>query len=355
MTDLDNTARAILKGNDRGGYTIPTSGLYPYQWNWDSVLAAWGFATFDIDRAWTEFETLFASQWDTGMVPHIIFHADDPGYFPGPDVWGTGQTRSAAQVPAATLAADPERAALAAEWQDYESSMRPSSEEIAAELAERTGSAGGAFVWYAAEYWDVLLFSVPAYLFWDALAMMLLGMALMKLGVISGSRSTGGYLKLLGLALPVGLTINSAEVWWRLETELDPLYLFSYFLPSYQFGRLAMGLAWMAALFLLLRGGAAGAVAHVGERLRAVGRMALTNYLMHSLVALVLFTGVGFGLAGELSRAFLYLIVIGIWAFQLWWSPRWLASHAYGPCEWLWRALTYGRQPPWKSAAGSAA
>ncbi|MEL6885643.1 MAG: hypothetical protein AAFP87_14115 [Pseudomonadota bacterium] len=92
MTDLDNTARAILKGNDRGGYTIPTSGLYPYQWNWDSVLAAWGFATFDIDRAWTEFETLFASQWDTGMVPHIIFHADDPGYFPGPDVWGTGQT-----------------------------------------------------------------------------------------------------------------------------------------------------------------------------------------------------------------------------------------------------------------------
>ncbi|MEM7642085.1 MAG: hypothetical protein AAF366_06105 [Pseudomonadota bacterium] len=89
---LDEKARAILTGNDRGGYTIPTAGLYPYQWNWDSALAAWGFATFDVDRAWTELETLFSAQWRTGMVPHIIFHADDPGYFPGPDIWATGTT-----------------------------------------------------------------------------------------------------------------------------------------------------------------------------------------------------------------------------------------------------------------------
>ncbi len=92
MNSLDNTAREILERNDKGRYTIPTSGLYPYQWNWDSVLAAWGFATFDIDRAWTELETLFNSQWDSGMVPHIIFHEDSPGYFPGPDIWDTGQT-----------------------------------------------------------------------------------------------------------------------------------------------------------------------------------------------------------------------------------------------------------------------
>lgn len=91
MMDLDERARAILRGNDRGGYTLPTKGLYPYQWNWDSAFAAWGFATFDNARAWDEFDTLMASQWDSGMVPHIIFHAPDPGYFPGPDVWGTGQ------------------------------------------------------------------------------------------------------------------------------------------------------------------------------------------------------------------------------------------------------------------------
>lgn len=86
--DLHKQARDILKMNDRGGYTIPTRGLYPYQWNWDSAFAALGFAQFDIDRAWQELDTLFKAQWADGMVPHIVFHKSDPGYYPGPDVWG---------------------------------------------------------------------------------------------------------------------------------------------------------------------------------------------------------------------------------------------------------------------------
>ena len=105
---LDEEARAILRGNDRGGYTLPTRGLYPYQWNWDSAFAAWGFATFDIGRAWDEFDTLMASQWPDGMVPHIIFHRPDPGYFPGPEVWGTGRepaTSGITQPPVAAILA----------------------------------------------------------------------------------------------------------------------------------------------------------------------------------------------------------------------------------------------------------
>ncbi len=90
--DLDAQARLVLTGNDRGGYTVPAAGLYPYQWNWDSAFAAWGFSTFDVGRAWTEVETLFAAQWENGAVPHIVFHRPDPGYFPGPEVWGTHRT-----------------------------------------------------------------------------------------------------------------------------------------------------------------------------------------------------------------------------------------------------------------------
>jgi hypothetical protein len=85
---IDRRARDILRGNDRGGYTLPTDGLYPYQWNWDSAFAAWGFSGFDLPRAWTELETLFSGQWPNGMVPHILFHRPNAGYFPGPDVWG---------------------------------------------------------------------------------------------------------------------------------------------------------------------------------------------------------------------------------------------------------------------------
>ncbi|MEM8653191.1 MAG: hypothetical protein AAGF36_00480 [Pseudomonadota bacterium] len=108
-TDMrDEEARAILKRNDKGGYTIPTSGLYPYQWNWDSAFAAVGFAEFDVDRAWAEIETLFSGQWDNGMVPHILFHVPDDGYFPNHDVWqGTGPIPSSgiSQPPvAATMA-----------------------------------------------------------------------------------------------------------------------------------------------------------------------------------------------------------------------------------------------------------
>jgi len=83
----NDQARAILRANDQGGYTIPTAGLYPYQWNWDSVFVALGFATFDVDRAWQEIETLFEAQWPNGMVPHIVFRVDEPTYFPGPSVW----------------------------------------------------------------------------------------------------------------------------------------------------------------------------------------------------------------------------------------------------------------------------
>ncbi|EEX11379.1 conserved hypothetical protein [Ruegeria lacuscaerulensis ITI-1157] len=89
--DLIEQARAVLARNDRGDYTVPTHGLYPFQWNWDSALSALGFSHFDEARAWREIETLFRHQWDDGMVPHIIFHEMNDGYFPGPDVWATGR------------------------------------------------------------------------------------------------------------------------------------------------------------------------------------------------------------------------------------------------------------------------
>ena len=107
ISNLDADARAVLSGNDRGGYTVPSAGLYPYQWNWDSVFTALGFMTFDEDRAWREIEALFEAQWANGMVPHIIFRGNDSNYFPGPDVWGADQqdlpwpTSAISQPPAA--------------------------------------------------------------------------------------------------------------------------------------------------------------------------------------------------------------------------------------------------------------
>lgn len=84
---LKESAVAILKNNDRGGYTVPTDGLYPFQWNWDAAITALGWATFDRDRAWEEIDFLLKGQWKNGMVPHILFHQHSDSYFPNADVW----------------------------------------------------------------------------------------------------------------------------------------------------------------------------------------------------------------------------------------------------------------------------
>ncbi|MDP1731285.1 MAG: hypothetical protein Q8L54_08950 [Devosia sp.] len=103
-------AIAVLHVNDRGTYAVPTKGLYPFQWNWDSCFTALGQSHFDSDRAWTEIETLFAHQRQDGMVPHMVFHEAAPGYFPGPDIQGSGRaipTSGITQPPDATRPGDP--------------------------------------------------------------------------------------------------------------------------------------------------------------------------------------------------------------------------------------------------------
>ena len=77
---LDEQAIAILKKNDRGGFTIQTARLYPFQWNWDSAFIALGLATIDLERAWTELETLISGQCYDGMIPSIVFRSDNRDY-----------------------------------------------------------------------------------------------------------------------------------------------------------------------------------------------------------------------------------------------------------------------------------
>ena len=107
QNEIDNVARTVLRENDRGGYTVPTDALYPYQWNWDSAFAALGFAEFDLSRAWKEIETLFKGQWDNGMLPHIIFHQIDERYFPGPDEW-----RGRGPIPSSCISQPPVAASI---------------------------------------------------------------------------------------------------------------------------------------------------------------------------------------------------------------------------------------------------
>ncbi|WP_181008994.1 hypothetical protein [Streptomyces sp. SM12] len=100
---ITRAARRVLRANWCGGSTVPSRGLYPHQWSWDSAFIAIGQRHLDPARARRELRTLFAAQWSDGRVPHIVFHPDVPlgAYFPSPDFWRSSHHGAGRGAPSA--------------------------------------------------------------------------------------------------------------------------------------------------------------------------------------------------------------------------------------------------------------
>ena len=94
-------AAQVLEGNWTGISTVPSHGLYPHQWSWDSAFIAIGLRHLSPLRAQTELETLLAAQWEDGRIPHIVFNPSVPldAYFPSPDFWRSSTAGRAAGAP----------------------------------------------------------------------------------------------------------------------------------------------------------------------------------------------------------------------------------------------------------------
>ena len=91
MKKFINSAKKVLLGNKKKGYTLPTNNkLYPAQWNWDSGFIALGYSHFKIKYALDELNTLIRGQWKDGMIPHILFHDLNTNYYPNHSVWACG-------------------------------------------------------------------------------------------------------------------------------------------------------------------------------------------------------------------------------------------------------------------------
>jgi uncharacterized protein len=99
---------------------------------------------------------------------------------------------------------------------------------------------------------------------------------------------------------------------------------------------------WMLALFNTPAG------TRLCALLAPLGKMALSNYLMQSIVLGLLFTGYGAGWINQIEPWRLLPMVAAIFAVQMWLSARWLHRHPYGPFEWLLRAVTLLAWPQWK-------
>ena len=178
--------------------------------------------------------------------------------------------------------------------------------------------------------------------FWRATAMMLLGLALFKWQVLSAGRSAGWYLRLTLGGLMMGMLLSTTGVVlnFRMQWSMD----YSMFLGK-QFnyvGSVLTALGYVGLVMLVVK---SSSFLKIKNTFAAVGRMAFSNYILMTLICTFLFYGHGLGLFGHVDRKFQALMVLGIWLVILIISPLWLRSFRYGPLEWLWRRLTYGKWP----------
>lgn len=237
---------------------------------------------------------------------------------------------------------DPMTIEMAKVWEDFQKDFLPTEEEVASEISQRRASYVSAFKWNIPKTNEMMFMVLPSFMLWDALAMMLLGMAFYKAGIMQGERSNSYYQRLSLIGFGVGFSVNALEIYGVAATDFHALSSFGQMQWTYHIGRLGVAVGYLGLLVLFCK---TGAWRGLRARLAAVGRMALTNYLMHSVICLFIFTGAGLALLGRFSRAEVYVIVFGIWILQLLISPVWLKIFQYGPVEWLWRALTYRQMP----------
>lgn len=179
---------------------------------------------------------------------------------------------------------------------------------------------------------------------WRAGGLMLVGMALYKWGVLTAQRSARFYRKGLLTSWIIGFPIVIYGVYRN--NQADWSFEFSMYLGS-QFnywGSLFVGMGYICVIMLLSK---SKRLSGLVSRFAAVGQMALTNYILQSVICVLIFFGIGLGLFGQLERTSQFLIVLGVWALQVLWSRPWLEKYRFGPLEWVWRSLTYGKKQPY--------
>ena len=181
--------------------------------------------------------------------------------------------------------------------------------------------------------------------FWRVSGLMLLGMALFKLGVMSANRSKNFYLTFIALAIAVGIPVILFGMRYQFAIDWAAPQFFFIGTQFNYWGSLFVGLGWLSFVMLFCQ---SDALASVKSALAAVGRMAFTNYIMQTVICTTIFYGHGFGLFGQIDRAGQVAIVVAVWVFQIALSVYWLRRFRFGPLEWLWRSLTYWERQPFK-------
>lgn len=184
------------------------------------------------------------------------------------------------------------------------------------------------------------------YMGMETLGLMLIGMGLLKTGLLRGAWPVARMRRWTAIGVVVGLAVYLPLAWWMASADFSLLSVVTATLVAPVPLRPLVIIGIACLILLAARPGGA-----LTERVAAAGRMAFTNYLLTSLICTTIFYGYGVGLFGQLSRLELWGVVLAIWAGMLLWSKPWLDRFAYGPLEWLWRSIARGSAQPLRRLA----
>ena len=197
------------------------------------------------------------------------------------------------------------------------------------------------------EYWfangrgmsDVVSLFLIGDFFFRALGMMLVGVALYRLGVVTGERSAAFYRRSAFWGLGVGLPLSAVGLALVAAKDFSPSVAVIGSIPNTVATiPIVMGYLGLITLWNMRPD------TRVHLTLQSVGRMALTNYLLQSVLGVVVLRTLLDSV--DLTRTMIAGFILVVWALQLWWSPVWLARFRFGPAEWLWRVATHRRWQP---------
>jgi uncharacterized protein len=265
---------------------------------------------------------------------------------------GLGYVRSQAEKAAAAVAAGeeiaPEQQAMLDSWQKIEPEFTPPPEKLAEEIAAYQGG-----------FWEIVKYRAPfslmmqtqGFLFmvlWRVVGLMLIGMGLMKAGVFSAARPIPFYRRCMIIGYGLGLPLVAIGMYQMMAHDFDVV---RGFLLDNHFNYVGSFLVALGHIGLLMTIVKSRWLSALTGRLAAVGRMALTNYLMHTIVFICIFYGFGLGLFGSVNRFPAFCMVVAMWLMQLYLSPLWLRHFRYGPAEWFWRTMTYRKKIPFSRSA----
>ena len=215
---------------------------------------------------------------------------------------------------------------------------------LLAQNIANTTDASLAGLWTPGEISQEEIVGLPFLLgyFLRALGLILVGAGLYRAGFMNGGLPARTYRLTAVVGLGVGLPLAAAGVVITAVNDYSREIAFIGQIPN-TLGTIPASLGYMSLIILWNN----RADNWLKERLRAVGRMALTNYLSQTVLGLLVLT-VLLGDADFVNRGAVLAFVFAVWALQVWWSKAWLSHFLFGPAEWIWRVATYRSGQPFR-------